>query len=81
MKVYSKNSDHQSAHSNLFQSFDFIFHFHLSGLGIELGQAFPLSWVLHLQLETLQVLQLPAKIINQLQNKVAMRGNKQTAPA
>lgn len=76
MKMCSKNSDNQ----NLFQSFDFIFHLHLSGLGVELGQPFSLPWMLHLQLETLQILQLPAKIVNQLQTKVEMSGNNRRDP-
>lgn len=73
-----KESENQSVGLNLFQSLDFIFHFHLSGSGVELRQPFTLSWMLHLQLETLQIFQLSAKIINQLQNKAAIRGKHQT---
>lgn len=79
MMIYLKESENQSVGLNLFQSLDFIFHFHLSGSGIELRQAFTLSWMLHLQLETLQIFQLSPKIINQLQNKVEIRGKHQTA--
>lgn len=75
--IYLKPSENQSVGLNLFQSLDFIFHFHLSGSGVELRQPFTLSWMLHLQLETLQILQLSAKIINQLQSKAEIRGNHQ----
>ena len=54
---------------NLFQSLDFVLHLDLSGSGVELRQTLSLSWVLHLQFEQLQVLQLPAQIVNQLQHK------------
>lgn len=53
----------------LFESLDFVFHFNLSGPGVVLRQPLALSWMFHLQLKTLQILQLPAEIINQLQRK------------
>lgn len=52
---------------NLFQSLDFMFHFNLPGLGIILRQTLALPRMLHLQLKQLQILQLPAQIIDQLQ--------------
>lgn len=75
--IYLKESENQSVGLNLFQSLDFIFHFHLSGSGVELRQPFTLSWMLHLQLETLQIFQLSAKIINQLQKQ---GGDQRKAP-
>lgn len=57
---------------NLFQSLDFMFHLDLSGPGVVLRQALALSWMLHLQLKHLQILQLPAQIVNQLHRKDAI---------
>lgn len=54
---------------HLFQSLDFMLHFTLSGPGVVLRQPLALSWMLHLQLKALQILQLPAEVIDQLQRK------------
>lgn len=48
-------------------------HFHLPGLGVLFRQALTLPRVLHLQLEALQVVQLPAEVVNQLQREASLR--------
>lgn len=52
---------------DLFQPLDFMLHF--NGPGVVLRQPLALSWMLHLQLKTLQILQLPAEVVYQLQRK------------
>lgn len=66
---HTRNSDECVLCVNLFQSLDFMFHFHLSGPGVVLGQPLALSWMFHLQLKTLQILQLPTEIIDQLRTE------------
>lgn len=56
-----------AAHVHLFKSLDFMFHFNLPGLGIILRQTLALPRMLHLQLKQLQILQLAAQIIDQLE--------------
>lgn len=60
---------------NLFQSLDFMFHFTLPGLGVILRESLAFPRMLHLQLKQLQVLQLPAQIINQLQRGDEVQSN------
>lgn len=62
---------------NLFQPLDFVLHFDLSGPGVVLRQPLALSWMLHLQLKTLQILQLAAEIIDQLWGRAQVRCNCQ----
>lgn len=63
---------------NLFQSLDFIFHFNLPGLDVVLRQPLALPGMLHLQLKHLQVVQLPAEIINELWGEIKIKFNSST---
>jgi len=56
-----------------FQSSGFMFHLHLPGLCAILRQCLAFPRMFHFQFEQLQILQLPAEIVNQLQKEKKIR--------